>query len=370
MKNYYYSNLINLFIFIIIINKFSSQILPKRILINGKTNIDNNNISNYTKNGSNRNLINNESEIGNGTNLNNTDNITEDSYISMIKKDPGFYLLGWFLIFFTMGCYMVCKMKEYEQTRDKTDLVWKFMFMANNGTLLAAGINIFDIHNMYIDSSPFLLGTLVFIIGGICYLRKFISECNASYAELYFQSNPFQYWCNIPCFIWTLIGLTDPCCRSETYTVTTYADGHTESTYCCNVMWNCFIKVIKRLAFFFTAISYYIFILFVMIFWYLIKLLYFLLKGCCIKNQEIVNNNKNNCVPNYENQQNINVNNNNIVNYNRSNYYIPNNQNWNMNNNYVENAIQFNNGNIIQINQGIPWVNSPIGQNIVNDSSN
>ena len=157
-------------------------------------------------------------------------------------------------------------MKEYEQTRDKTDLVWKFMFMANNGTLVAAGINIFDIHNMYIDSSPFLLGTLVFIIGGICYLRKFISECNASYAELYFQSNPFQYWCNIPCFIWTLIGLTDPCCRSETYTVTTYADGHTESTYCCNVMWNCFIKVIKRLAFFFTAISYYIFILFVMIF--------------------------------------------------------------------------------------------------------
>ena len=103
MKNYYYSNLINLFIFIIIINKFSSQILPKRILINGITNIDNNNISNYIKNGSNRNLINNESEIGNGTNLNNTDNITEDSYISMIKEDPGSYLLGWFLIFFTMG---------------------------------------------------------------------------------------------------------------------------------------------------------------------------------------------------------------------------------------------------------------------------
>ena len=204
MKNKYYFNLINKFIFIILISQISSQFLSKRILINSTTNIDNSNLSNYT------NSANNETKtgLGNNSTLNN-------NTIDTITESRGSYLLAWFFIFFFMGCYMVCKMKNYEQTRDKTDLVWKFMFMANNGTLVAAGINIFDIHNMYIDSSPFLIGTTNFIIGGICYLRYFISNCNSSYAENYFNSNPFKYWCKIPCFILELIGLTDPCCRSE-----------------------------------------------------------------------------------------------------------------------------------------------------------
>ena len=65
----------------------------------------------------------------------------------------------------------------------------------------------------------------------------------------------------IPCFMWSLKTLSDDCCRSNSYTVYYYADGHTESNECCHHMWNCFIYLIKRLALFFSIVSYYIFLL-------------------------------------------------------------------------------------------------------------
>ena len=306
MKNKYYFNFINLFLFIILISQISSKFLSKRILINNTTNIVNSNILNYANN------KNFEPELDNEHNLKNKK--------ENVGEDPGSYLLGWFFIFFFMGCYMVCKMKDYEETRDKTDQVWKFMFMANNGTLIVAGINIFNIHNMYLDSSPFLIGSIVFIIGGIYYIRYFISNCNANFAEDYFNSNPFEYWKGIPCFIWEFIGLTDPCCRSESYTVYHYEDGHTESNYCWHAMWNVIIKIIKRFAFFFTVISYYISIIFLMMFWYLIKLIYNLTKKYCNKNQEVdVNKENKESKPNINQNSKINM--------------ISDNPNNNMNNN-------------------------------------
>lgn len=182
-------------------------------------------------------------------NYNNiTDNNTIDSY--NYKEEFGIYLLAWFLIFFIMGIYMISKMKSYEQTKNETDKVWTFLFMANNGTLVAAGVNILNLHNMIIDSSPFLIGVIIFIVGGSCYFKNCINNCSRECAEQYFDSNPFDYWGKIPCFIWNLIGLTDPCCRSEGYTVTVYSDGHTESNYLCHAFWNCYIKIIKRVAFF------------------------------------------------------------------------------------------------------------------------
>lgn len=44
-----------------------------------------------------------------------------------------------------------------------------------------------------------------------------------------FSCDTVGEWVRLPCFIWSLLGLTDPCCMSTTYVVTTYADGHTES---------------------------------------------------------------------------------------------------------------------------------------------
>ena len=65
MKNKYYFNFINLFLFIILISQISSKFLSKRILINNTTNIVNNNISNYANN------KNFEPELDNEHNLKN-----------------------------------------------------------------------------------------------------------------------------------------------------------------------------------------------------------------------------------------------------------------------------------------------------------
>jgi hypothetical protein len=149
------------------------------------------------------------------------------------EEDPGTFLLAWFFIFFFMGLYIICVMKKYEETAKRTDDVWKFMFFANNGILVASFLNFLSFKNIFMDSSPFALSFIVFCIGCVYYLCKFSKNCNNRYAFEYFQYDKIREFFNLPCFILSLIGLTDPCCRSESYTVTTYADGHVESTECC-----------------------------------------------------------------------------------------------------------------------------------------
>lgn len=51
-----------------------------------------------------------------------------------------------------------------------------------------------------------------------------------------------------------LMGLIDSYCRSNSYTVYTYKDGHKESDNCCYVMWNCLIYGLKRNCLFFIYI--------------------------------------------------------------------------------------------------------------------
>ena len=60
---------------------------------------------------------------------------------------------------------------------------------------------------------------------------KNIKKCNKEYASNYFSCEKAHEWFSLPYFIMSLIGLTDPCCRSTSYTVTKYSDGHRESTY-------------------------------------------------------------------------------------------------------------------------------------------
>ena len=236
----------------------------------------------------------------------NSTNETNNNSTSA-SEDPGSYLLAWFFIFFFMGLYMICSMKKYPEISDKTDYVWKFMFFANNGILVASSVNIFNIKNMIIDSSPFALSTIVFIIGCIYYLKKYCETCSMGFAELYFQWDKISELNKMPCFIWSLVALTDPCCRSDTYTVTVYEDGHTESNECCVRMWNCFIFVIKRMAVIFTFLSFYIFLVFFILFWLIAKGIFILILNSKIKNAK--NNNPNPEVPNDVNIQGNNINN-------------------------------------------------------------
>ena len=296
---------------------------------------------------------------------NNTTNGTSTS----ITEDPGSYLLAWFVIFFFIGLYMVCSMKNYPQTRNRTDEVWKFMFFANNGILVASSVNVFNIKNLIIDSSPFALSTIVFIIGCIYYIAKYCQTCSMEFAYKYFQCDYLGELYKIPCFVWSLIGLTDPCCTSNTYTVTIYADGHTESNECCVRMWNCFIYVIKRLALIFSIVSFYIFLLFYLIFWLIAKSIYLLVlkyktekeENPEIQNQQPQVNTRNainiNDIYIYGSQDEINNNHNGIgqqpgvqtvtINQNNNNNNTNRNQNVNNdnNNNYDTNGNNTHNNN-------------------------
>ena len=101
--------------------------------------------------------------------LNDTRNTTseETESSSSYAEDPGTFLLGAFFIFFFMGLYIVCVMKKYKESANRTDDVWKFMFFANNGILVAAGVNIFNTKNLIIGSSDFAITSIIFIIGCI-----------------------------------------------------------------------------------------------------------------------------------------------------------------------------------------------------------
>ena len=208
----------------------------------------------------------------------NNTNSTDDS--TSVSEDPGTYLLAWFIIFFFIGAYIICTMKKYPEISNRTDDVWKFMFFANNGILVASSVNIFNIRNLILDSSPFALSALVFIIGCIYYISKYFQTCSMKVAFHYFECDKLGELYKIPCFMWSLKSLSDDCCRSNSYTVYTYADGHTESNECCHHIWNCAILIIKRLALVFSIVSFYIFLLFYLIFWAIAKLIFMAIMAC------------------------------------------------------------------------------------------
>ena len=294
--------------------------------------------------------------------LENDTNITSNqtSTLKTIKEDPGSYLLVWFFIFFFMGLYIVCNMGKYKEIiANRKDDVWKFMFFANNGIFVASGVNIFNIKNLIIDSSPFGLSALVCLIGCAYYIYKYCQICNMKMASQYFDCDKLSELFNIPCFIFSLVGLTDSCCRSENYSVTTYTDGHTESTYCCHCMWNCIIYVIKRFAVFFSIISYYIFLIFYLYFWFIAKLIFMCIYDTTGQTTVNDDDNKNNNNNNYNN----NSNNNNNDNNNNNNKNRPN----NIHNINYSGEIMINNGQKIIITQKININNM---HKIKNSSSN
>jgi len=205
----------------------------------------------------------------------NTSNTTSTSF----AEDPGSYLLAWFFIFFFMGLYIICNMKKYPSVANKTDDVWKFMFFANNGILVASGVNVFNIKNILLGGGPFGLSSIVFLIGCFYYICKFTKECNYQYAYKYFDGSKISELNKLPCFVWSLVGLTDPCCRigGEDNVIIIYSS---ESTYCCHSIWNIFIFILKRFAVFFTFISFYIFLIFFIIFWFIAKGIFYLILYC------------------------------------------------------------------------------------------
>ena len=305
----------------------------------------------------------------------NNKDFNETSDDTSAVQDPGTYLLAWFTIFFFMGLYIICTMKQYKEIASRTDEVWKFMFFANNGILVAAGINIFNVRNLILDSSPFALSAIGFIVGCVYYIAKYCQTCNIIVASSYFEFTKLGELYKLPCFIWSLQPITYGCCMSTpSYFINSY--GNIESNELCVWMWNCFIYLIKKLAVIFSIVSFYIFLLFYFIFWLIGKGIFILIMK--IKGQNLpttsnissrrssiqnnpgippvvhpIGNNGQSSKEKFGNQININNQINNMnMNYNNNNFNInPKekpmeynngfNNNMNYNNNFVNNYDNF-----------------------------
>ena len=86
--------------------------------------------------------------------------------------------------------------------------------------------------------------------------------------ESHFEFNIFCYLFGLIKFMWSLLGLTDPCCRINTVTVRVYADGHTEDDSCFCLYMECFYIFFKKIIFCLFCYSFYEFLYFLLVYFY------------------------------------------------------------------------------------------------------
>lgn len=140
-------------IYLISFSQISSKNLQKAMLSKNKSYITNKTISTLLNNTNDEkkskrktnsnypNQNNHNYEYGyNYTNENNTYNNTKNQ----IEGMSGLYLLAWFTIFFIIGLYLICEMKKFEKTKNRTGDVWFYLYLSNLGILVVAGVKMFD----------------------------------------------------------------------------------------------------------------------------------------------------------------------------------------------------------------------------------
>ena len=252
---------------------------------------------NYVKN----NAINDTTNYENSTIINEPTNEKEEvNSTEKIKeiipkkkknsKNGGAYiLLAFFVVFITMSLYMIYKMKKYEETRERRDDIWRFIFFINNGGLIASVINILLVVDNVLNFIPFIVYCFFFTLGVIYFIIKFVKKCHGGYAEKFFNKPFLIKVFKLPGFIFSLFDLTDPCFGNNSYDVTSFSDDNKESTSYCTQILNCIIYFLKRLALILAIISFYLFALFFVLFWLLGKSIYSIF--CKDKNK--INNNEN-----------------------------------------------------------------------------
>ena len=228
-----------------------------------------------------------------------TDNNNDESLIS------GSALTEGFLFFVILALYIIFKLNSFGYNQEQKNNVWYFLYMANNGTLIANGINILNIFDRNSDVLGEILNyghcamTSIIFFVGLCILLCKI-KYSFSFFEPLFQFDTLCYLFGLIKFMWSLLGLTDPCCRINTITVTVYVDGHTEDNSCCVCIWNTFIYFLKRLSYVYSVIAFIIFFIFYFFIFIIAKLIYLLMINTCLKikfqeynenKQNVVNNN-------------------------------------------------------------------------------
>ena len=139
-------------------------------------------------------------------NLSNETNMTSEDTGYIDTKSSFFYLTGYYIVFVLMSIYMISIINRSPISQDikesiKAD-IWRFLFIANNGSLLVSIIFLSEVYSIS-GFAPFGLGLTILIIGTIYYLRKINDECLAQF----FAENKMELLCKIPCLIIKIVDI-------------------------------------------------------------------------------------------------------------------------------------------------------------------
>lgn len=212
-----------------------------------------------------------------------TSYVSDDTYKSKVRDETLVQTVALvdfsYIVYIILCLYMICAMNKYtDNPQVITKEIWKFMYLTNNGYLFISVAFLMIARDDNDDEYEkmawgFLLANLaIFVIGSIVFMVKSCGVWCEDCLGTFFSFESLGSLFSLPCtFVWGLLGVTDPCCMQTTYTVTTYADGHTESNECCVRLCNCTVYLLKRLAMLVSTIIYYGFIIVLTIVWFILK---------------------------------------------------------------------------------------------------
>ena len=190
-------------------------------------------------------------------------------------------LLVCYVIFIFLSLYIICQLRTLTVPTEEVQYeVIKFMYMSNNGYLVVSIIDT-SISNMPtivigIDG----ISGLIFIVGTIIYIVKFLKVIVTGFFDKYFSFDMLATWYTLPCkSVWPFMILTDPCCYQNTYTEFHYSDGTVSDTKDCVICFNKFMYFLKRFAFIVSTITYYFFLIVITFYWMIIKLILLLIEN-------------------------------------------------------------------------------------------
>ena len=201
------------------------------------------------------------------------------------ELDLGTELTAGLIIFCLTAIYIISRLNHFpEYIRERKYDLYVFLYFANNGTLIASGINIINIFDpksdvlyQILNYTPLFFTSLIYIIGGILIIvHKVKSNCDP---EVFFS---FDHLCEIaklPCFVRDLIPLSDDCCMCYSYT---------GNDACLVCIWNSFIKFYKFISYVYSSISFYFFFIVFLIGWMIAKIIYLIV--CCLSCKRNENN--------------------------------------------------------------------------------
>ena len=257
--------------------------------------------SSLFKNNALRNLqYNNNNNYNNGysdyTNSNENSNKNKKKTEAYEPMNPVIIIFFVFFVLFLALClYLICEIKRIAPEKVSEFLkenIYKYIYMSNSGFFFTAICYSPMIHDLSVGYLTLVVSGIIFVIGSIILLKNLIRDSGGNCCTNFTSFDNLKNYFKIPCdYVWEFIGLTDPCCESTTYTVTTYSDGTTSSTKSCVECWNCFVLILKRVVLIISTILFYMFLIVLTVIFLILKFFYWLFTQACKANNQNANPN-------------------------------------------------------------------------------